>query len=33
MAVPRFRRLHIAGMILNVLQLGTVVWGMTRLAT
>ena len=33
MAVPRFRRLHIAGMILNVLQLGTVVWGMTNLAT
>jgi len=33
MAVPRFRRLHIAGMILNVVQLGVVVWGMTRLAT
>lgn len=33
MAVPRFRRLHIAGMILNVVQFGTVVWGMTRLAT
>ena len=33
MAVPRFRRLHIAGMILNVVQLGTVAWGMTRLAT
>ncbi|HEU5295488.1 MAG TPA: hypothetical protein VFU71_11935 [Burkholderiaceae bacterium] len=33
MAVPRFRRLHIAGMILNVAQLGTVAWGMTRLAT
>src|SRR5262245_58441880 len=33
MAVPRFRRLHIAGMALNVLQLGTVAWGLTRLAT
>jgi hypothetical protein len=33
MAVPRFRRMHIAGMILNVVQLGTVAWGMTRLAT
>ena len=32
-AVPRFRRLHIAGMMLNVVQLGTVAWGMTRLAT
>jgi hypothetical protein len=33
MAVPRFRRLHIAGMVLNVVQLGTVAWGMTRLVT
>ena len=32
-AVPRFRRLHIAGMALNVVQLGTVAWGLTRLAT
>jgi hypothetical protein len=32
-AVPKFRRLHIAGMVLNVLQLGTVAWGMTRIAT
>ena len=31
-AVPRFRRLHIAGMVLNVVQLGMVAWGMTRLA-
>ena len=33
MAMPKFRRLHIAGMVLNVVQLGTVAWGMTRLAT
>ena len=33
MAVPRFRRLHIAGMVVNVVQLGTVAWGLTRLAT
>jgi hypothetical protein len=33
MAVRRFRRLHIAGMVINVIQLGTVAWGMTRLAT
>ena len=33
MAVPRFRRLHIAGMILNVVQFAIVAWGMTRLAT
>ena len=32
MAVSRFRRLHIAGMILNVVQFGTVAWGLTRLA-
>jgi hypothetical protein len=31
MAVPRFRRLHIAGIVLNVVQFGTVAWGMTRL--
>lgn len=30
-AVARFRRLHIGGMILNVVQLGTVAWGLTRL--
>jgi len=30
-AVSRFRRLHIAGMVLNVVQLGIVAWGMTRL--
>jgi hypothetical protein len=32
-AVPRFRRLHIAGMIVNMVQFGTVAWGLTRLAT
>ena len=32
-AVRRFRRLHIAGMVLNVVQLAIVIWGMTRLAT
>lgn len=32
-AIPRFRRLHLAGMVLNVLQLGIVAWGLTRLAT
>ncbi|HTP72414.1 MAG TPA: hypothetical protein VML58_09365 [Burkholderiaceae bacterium] len=32
-AVPRFRRLHIAGMVLNVVQFGVAVWGLTRLAT
>jgi hypothetical protein len=30
-AVRRFRRLHIAGMVLNVIQFGVVVWGLTRL--
>jgi hypothetical protein len=33
MAVLSFRRLHILGMLLNVAQLGTVAWGMTRIAT
>src|SRR5512138_2471091 len=28
MAIPKFRRLHIAGMALNVLQFATVAWGM-----
>ncbi len=32
MALPRFRRLHMAGMLLNVVQLGAVAWVMTRLA-
>lgn len=32
-AVPSFRRLHMAGMALNIVQLGIVAWGMTRLAT
>ena len=31
LAVPRFRRLHIAGMLLNVVQFGIVAWGLTRL--
>ena len=31
-AVPRFRRLHMTGMVLNVVQLGAVAWVMTRLA-
>ena len=31
-AVPEFKRMHIAAIILNVLQLGTVAAGMTRLA-
>ncbi|CAA2109312.1 hypothetical protein [Variovorax paradoxus] len=31
-SIPRFRRLHIAGMMLNVVQLGTVAWSLTRLA-
>lgn len=30
-AIPRFRQLHIAGMLLNVAQLGTVAWSLTRL--
>lgn len=33
LASLRFRRLHITGMVLNVVQLGTVAWGLTRLAT
>ena len=31
-AVRKFRSLHMAGIALNVVQLGTVAWGMTRLA-
>ena len=31
MAVSRFRRLHIGGMLVNVVQLGIAVWGLTRL--
>lgn len=27
----QFRRLHVAGMVLNVAQLGTVAWSLTRL--
>jgi hypothetical protein len=30
-AILRFRRLHIAGMMLNVAELGTVAWALTRL--
>jgi len=32
-AIPGFRRLHLAGMALNICQLAGVAWGMTRLAT
>jgi hypothetical protein len=32
-AIPRFRRLHMTGMALNVLQLAIVAWAMTKLAT
>lgn len=31
-AISRFRRLHIAGMLLNLVQLPLVAWGMTRLS-
>ena len=31
-AVRQFRHLHIAGIALNAVQLGTVAWGMARLA-
>ncbi|WP_431111030.1 hypothetical protein [Variovorax paradoxus] len=31
-SIFRFRRLHVAGMLLNVVQLGTVAWALTRLA-
>jgi hypothetical protein len=30
-AISRFRRLHIVGMMLNVAELGTVAWALTRL--
>ena len=30
-SISRFRQLHIAGMMLNVAQLGTVAWALTRL--
>ena len=30
-AIVRFRRLHIAGMMLNVAELATVAWALTRL--
>jgi hypothetical protein len=30
--ILRFRRLHILGMLLNVGQLGVVVWSLTKLA-
>ena len=32
LAIARFRRLHIGGMLFNVVQLGTVAWGLTFLA-
>ena len=31
-AIFRFRRLHIAGMLLNVVQLGAVAWGIVKFA-
>ena len=31
-AISRFRRLHIGGMLFNVVQLGTVAWGLTFLS-
>jgi hypothetical protein len=30
--IASFRRLHVRGMLINVAQLGAVVWGLTRLA-
>lgn len=30
-AVTRFRRLHIGGTLFNIVQLGVVAWGLTRL--
>lgn len=32
-AIPRFRRLHIAGILLNVVQVGVVAWGMAKLVS
>ena len=31
-AIADFRQLHIRGMLINVVQLGAVVWGLTRLS-
>lgn len=31
LSIRRFRRLHIAGMVLNLLQLASVAWALTRL--
>lgn len=31
-AIPGFRRLHMAGILLNLVQLGVVAWGMAKLA-
>jgi hypothetical protein len=31
-AIPSFRRLHIAGILLNLVQVGVVAWGMAKLA-
>ncbi|WP_153280996.1 hypothetical protein [Variovorax paradoxus] len=30
-SIVQFRKLHIAGMVLNVMQLGTVAWALTQL--
>ena len=32
-AVKRFKRWHLAGMVVNVLQIAAVAWGLTRLVT
>lgn len=32
-AIPGFRRLHLAGILLNLVQVGVVAWGMAKLAT
>ncbi|MGQ3003391.1 MAG: hypothetical protein ACT6UH_06700 [Hydrogenophaga sp.] len=31
-AIPSFRRLHMAGILLNLVQVGVVAWGMAKLA-
>ena len=31
-AIPSFRRLHITGILLNLVQVGVVAWGMAKLA-
>lgn len=31
-AIPSFQRLHMAGILLNLAQVGVVTWGMAKLA-